>query len=67
MRKPQVLSNHPAESGSIVAGAAVSVIVWAFGLEPPPLVIGAMITLVSVIPAGITWLVEALRRPAAGP
>lgn len=55
-------ARRPAELGTGIAGAVVAVLVWVFGVDPPPSVVGALIALVAATPAGITWLVETIRK-----
>lgn len=50
---------RPAETGG-VAGAATLLLVRAFGVTDPDVIV-ALGVLVGVVPAGITWLVVTVR------
>lgn len=58
--KSKVASNHPAETLT-AAGALGVLIAQFFGLDDPE-TLTALIVLIGVLPAGITWLVEVGKR-----
>jgi hypothetical protein len=51
---------RPAETGGLAA-AVVALLVYALGVDDPALV-APLIIVVGAVPAGITWLVELMRR-----
>ncbi len=58
----ETVKRRPAESASAGAAALVSIGMWAFGLEPPPAVVAAMVLVVGAIPAGVSKLVDHRRK-----
>lgn len=61
---PSLPERRPAETGTLVVGALVGLgaKVWGWDGET----VAYLTVLVGAAPAGITWLVERLRRPSVG-
>lgn len=54
---------RPAETGG-VAGAATLLLVRAFGVTDPDVIV-ALGVVVALVPAAITWIVNLIRKPRA--
>lgn len=60
-KKQSLPSRRPAETTSLVAGA-VAFLVCRVAKIDDPTTLGAVTIVVGAIPAGVTWLVETVRR-----
>lgn len=60
MSTPSLPARRPAETGTVVAGAIVGLAGKVFDLDGDTM--GYLLVLVGALPAGITFLVETLRR-----
>ena len=55
------ITGRPTESGSVLAGAAVALIIWLGGIKDPN-VAAPLVIVVGAIPTGLTWLVDLYLR-----
>ncbi|HXM76562.1 MAG TPA: hypothetical protein VN971_07295 [Thermoanaerobaculia bacterium] len=55
------IAGRPTESGSVLAGAIVALIIW-LGKIKDPHVAAPLVIVVGAIPTGITWLVDLYLR-----